>query len=78
MHIGSLFMLFVRSISQLRIFHDTRYLIRMITEVVGGMISFLIILFTSTLAFAVVFYKIRNLDNEFKDEADIEDFTYRE
>jgi hypothetical protein len=50
----------------------------MITEVVGGMISFLIILFTSTLAFAVVFYKIRNLDNEFKDLADIEDFTYRE
>ena len=75
LHIAALFMLFARAITQLRIISSTRYLIRMIKEVVSDMLSFLVILFTSTFAFAVVFYKILNLDIE-NGEVEDEDLTY--
>ena len=37
LHVAALFMLFMRAISQLRIIESTRYLIRMIVEVIKGM-----------------------------------------
>jgi hypothetical protein len=76
LHVSALFMLFIRAISQLRIKESTRYLIRMITEVIAGMVSFLIILLFSTIAFAIVFYKIHNLENEVLEmEGKLEDIT---
>ena len=64
LHVVALLLLFIRGISQLRIYESTRYLIRMITEVIIGMIPFLIVLFFSTIAFAIIFNKIHKLERE--------------
>lgn len=45
-----------RSIAYFRIFERTRYLIRMILEIIRDMVPFLWILITATFAFAMVFY----------------------
>lgn len=65
-HILAIFCIYLRTISYMRIFEPTRYLIRMIGEVISGMTSFMVILIGSTLSFAVLFQKINDIETETK------------
>jgi hypothetical protein len=51
-----------RGISYFRMFDGTRYMVRLLSEVIKDMKVFFIILFYSTLAFTFIFY-LRNPDN---------------
>ena len=61
LHIVGIFLIWLRTISQLRIFQPTRYLIRMIIKVFSGMGPFLVILIGSTISFTVIFQKINDI-----------------
>lgn len=61
MHIMAIFLISLRTLSQLRIFSQTRYLIRMIIKVCMGMTPFLVILLGSTISFTVIFQKVNKI-----------------
>ena len=51
-----------RAIAYFRIFDRTRYLIRMLIEIIIDMIPFLFILFMATIAFSLIFYIVNTED----------------
>lgn len=51
---------YIRGISYFRIFSNTRYLINLIQEVSKDIVSFLVLLLYSVLAFGVIFYTIQD------------------
>lgn len=53
----------IRAVTYFRIFDRTRYLIRMITETFIDIIPFLLIFFSSTFTFSLLFYIITKSDN---------------
>jgi len=60
------FVTWIRAIAYFRVFKDTRYLIRMIQEIIHDMIPFLIVLMYSILTFALVFCVLSELSGETK------------
>ena len=55
---------YTRGISYFRMFDGTRYMVRLLSEVIKDMKVFFIILFYSTLAFTFIFY-LRNPGSSF-------------
>lgn len=52
----------MRAISYLRVFNQTRYLVRMIIEVVKDMIAFMAILLITTSGFMLIIYEESQTD----------------
>lgn len=53
----------IRAVTYFRISDKTRYLIRMITETFADIVPFLLIFFSSTITFALLFYVVEKSDN---------------
>mmetsp|Transcript_36564 Transcript_36564/g.6539 ORF Transcript_36564/g.6539 Transcript_36564/m.6539 type:complete len:119 (+) Transcript_36564:2865-3221(+) len=54
----------MRVVSYVRIYNQTRYMIRIIIEIFKDMISFLLILAVTSTAFALIFYIAKNDKND--------------